>query len=138
MAAMIEELSQWEKTRVWAEARRREYEDQASALDAVDRDALERCMDMARRDPSRARQMDSMLTDQAWLEVATFASYVVQGQNLRLKPWESPPMCGGPTPGRTGPAAESDIKAGQLLDRMLAAGLSQYEPDPIAALKGTR
>src|SRR5262245_60029022 len=102
----------------------------ATDLDPIDRDALERAMQVARRDPGRGEQPDSKLKDEPWDEVAVFASYVCQTAALALKPWEQPP----------GVANEDepnvrDKDAQQLLRRMLAAGLSRYEPDPLAALR---
>ena len=34
-----------------------------------------------------------MLEDQPWAEVATFASFCVQGTSLNLMPWDLPPCC---------------------------------------------
>jgi hypothetical protein len=43
-------------------------------LDAADRDALERCMGIAKRD--RAEQLEGKLVQgDSWIEVAEFASY---------------------------------------------------------------
>ena len=93
------------------------------SYDDVDLSALERSMEIARRDPLRADQLAGMLRDQPWYAVAEFASYCVQKRSLHLKVWEDPPLCASPgTPGA------------RLLDRMLAAGLSQFEPDPLGAL----
>jgi hypothetical protein len=98
-------------------------------LDAVDRDALERAMTKAREDRGRAKQLDAMLKSSPWLEVAEFAAYCCQTAALDLQLHENPPMhahiIGQP----------SDPTAARLLDRLLAAGLSQYEPDPLGALK---
>jgi len=99
-------------------------------LDTVDRDALERAMQIAQRDPFRAQQLQSKLKDEAWVAVAEFATYSCQIDALSLKPWESPPCH----------AAEDDSdpqdKAAQhLLRGMLAAGVSRYDPDPLTALR---
>jgi hypothetical protein len=92
----------------------------------LDRDALERCLALAREsDPLRAEQIDDKLRSEPWFEVADFACYVVQRRSLHLKPWEMPPSSAEPN---------EDSPEGELLRRMLAAGLSRYEPDPIAAL----
>ena len=99
----------------------------------IDRDALTRAMEMARRDPGRAWQLDSMLEDRSWEEVARFASYVVQGDLLRLYPWETPPESideNGDDP--------RDAAGRKLLRRMLKAGLSRYEPDPLGALAAVK
>ncbi len=96
-------------------------------LDPLDREALERAMKFASRDPGRRWQ----LRDESWLAVATFAAYCMQSQNLHLKPWEYPPCWGSETPlGYHGDQRE----AWELCKRLLAAGLSRWEPDPITAL----
>src|SRR5262249_25615653 len=96
----------------------------------ADRDALERAMQIARRDPSRAQQLDEKLQDESWDEVAAFAAYVCQNRALHLKPWQSPPS----SVAEDDPD-EDDEDAQMLLRRMLAAGVSRYDPDPLAALK---
>jgi hypothetical protein len=94
------------------------------AIDAVDRDALERAMVLARREPDRAEQLDALLAQgDSWGSVARFAAYLCQCRTMHLKPWESPPM-----------HADSPTAA-QLADRLVAAGLSVYEPDPLRALE---
>ncbi len=100
-------------------------------LDPLDREALERAMKFASRDPGRRRQLNRKLRDESWLAVATFAAYCMQSQNLHLKPWEYPPCWGSETPlGYHGDQRE----AWELCKRLLAAGLSRWEPDPITAL----
>ena len=90
----------------------------------VDRDALERAMEVAMRDPTREAQLRNKLADAPWFDVAEFAAYCVQGDTLSLRPWEEPPCCDS-AQGNPGD---------RLLQRMLAAGLSRYEPDPLGAL----
>ena len=55
-------------------------------------------MKLASRDPGRRWQLNSKLQDKSWFEVATFAAYCMQCQNLHLKPWEDPPCWGSETP----------------------------------------
>ena len=85
--------------------------------------ALRRCMEIA-DDPGRAEQLESMLRERPWSEVAQFACFCVQSRTLRLKLWEPPPCL-----------AVGDEAAVKLLNKMLAAGVSQYDPDPLAALE---
>jgi hypothetical protein len=93
-----------------------------------DLDALQRAMARARkRDRFRAQQLDAKLLDEAWDEVAQFAAYGCQIEALHLKPWEHPPMYGD--------IAGAQPAAAALLQKMLAAGLSRWEPDPMAALE---
>jgi hypothetical protein len=96
-------------------------------LDPLDVTALERCVEIASRDPDRAEQLRWKLADgQPWASVAAFASFWVQGRSLRLKPWEVPPCTA---------IDARDTDAHRLLRKMLRAGLSRYEPDPIRAMK---
>ena len=96
----------------------------------ADGDALERAIQTARCDPSRAQQLDDKLQDESWDEVAEFAAYVCQTEALHLKPWQVPPC----SVDQDDPD-ETNKRAQGLLRRMLAAGLSRYEPDPLTALK---
>ena len=101
-------------------------------LNAVDRDALERAMQIAQRDPLRAEQLQAKLGDEEWRDVAEFAAYSCQIESLSLKPWQDPPCV----------ADEDDLdkrdKAAELLRRMLAAAVSRYDPDPLTALAGAK
>src|SRR5262249_14266212 len=99
-------------------------------LDPVDRDALERSMAIAQRNLDRAEQLQSMLRDQDWIEVAEFASHCCQFRALCLKPWQSPPSSVDEND-----LDEEDKAARDLLRKMLAAGVSRYDPDPLKALK---
>ena len=92
----------------------------------IDRAALVRAMEMARNDPERARQLDAKLKNEPWHEVARFAAYVCQCDNLKLLPHQTPPCAVIPN--------DRDKDAVNLLRRMLAAGLSEFEPDPLKAL----
>jgi hypothetical protein len=84
------------------------------------------------------RQLDDMLAaGRSWQEVAEFASYSLQFQTLRLKPWETPPCDADDTPDaavhdRFGYFTEPTAVA--LLKRMKAAGVSRFHPDPMRAL----
>ena len=54
-------------------------------------------------------------------------------------PWQSVPSEAETTGWENGPrVTRRDPKAGALLDRMLAASLSQFEPSPIEALKAAK
>jgi hypothetical protein len=99
-------------------------DDEDFELDDVDLDALRRCITLLMKDPMRAEQLRAMLEDQSWACTASFASYVVQGDRLGLRPWEDPPC-----------VASTDDPAGRLLSRLLAVGLSQFEPNLPHALE---
>ena len=100
----------------------------------VDREALKRAMEQASREPGRAEQLDSMLTERPWEEVAEFAACVCQSRSLRLRPWMRPPCL--VDNGREYPPWN---EAGQrLLKEMLALGVSRWHPDPLAAIEEKR
>jgi hypothetical protein len=102
-------------------------------LSKQDRAALELAMKLIRTEsPGRAEQIDSMLEDRPWQEVAEFAVYCLQIKSLRLKPSEHPPLHADEDGDeelnqRAGPEGVA------LLKRMLACGVSRWHPDPIAA-----
>jgi len=105
-------------------------------LSEVDRDALGRALALAkersRNEPRRddgLTQIERMLKREPWQEVAEFAVYGCQKRSLGLKPWQWPPAwvhLDDTHPEHTAAVA--------LLKRLLDAGLSKYEPDPLAAL----
>ena len=108
--------------------------DTPTGLDPVDLAAVTEAMDQCRA-PSkmRADQLDAMLMDREWEEVARFAAYDCQIRALRLKPWEVPPMdVADENEPRRGEEA-----AARILRQMLQAGISRYAPDPMGALEAT-
>ena len=112
----------WKQQEDWDAAERE--------LSDLDRDALQRCvaLTLAEPDKSRVEQVQSMLADRHWLQVAEFCAYHRQMNSLRLEPWQLPPSSG----------FGHDPKADQMLNKMVAAGLSQYDPDPMSALKAAK
>lgn len=102
-------------------------------LDPVDADALRRALEMAMRDPPTATQLTGKFEQgDGWREVAETAAYHCQCTALGLACYQEPPSSTDQTdPGE-------DPKALALLRRMLAAGLSRYEPDPLASLAKAR
>jgi hypothetical protein len=103
----------------------------------IDRDAFERAIATAnerqhREDVLRdgASQIDRMLKDDPWIEVGHFCSYSCQMRSLRLKPWQYPPAW---VDLNDHDPEHADGVA--LLRRLLDAGLSQFEPDPVSALQ---
>ncbi len=70
--------------------------------------------------------------DEPQTEDECLAAYGAQIDNLRLRPWESPPCCvdlDAPLHGHP-----DDLKAVRLLRRMLALGISRWVHDPLKAL----
>ena len=58
----------------------------------TDKAALKLAIAAARaEDANRARQVDSMLKQRPWIEVAEFCSSCAQSRSLRLMPWEIAP-----------------------------------------------
>lgn len=97
-------------------------------MNDLDREALERALPLARQESeSRAEQLDSMAAED-WTHAAKLAACICQRRALGLTPGDEPPMHGDIEP-------ERHPEANELLERMLAAGVSRYEPDPLAALK---
>ena len=103
-------------------------------LSRIDRDALERALAMAcRESPEQAARYEEMLRLKPWQEVCESAAYSMQLKTLRLKPWQCPPCdCRSD---EIGPGYGNSRCEVLLRRRMLKAGISLYEPDPIGALK---
>jgi hypothetical protein len=116
-------------------------DDDEDDLHPIDKDALTRALGMARRERGRGEQLDHMLARDPWEQVARFAVYCCQCDNLYLKPWQSPPMWVDDmeaTLAAGDDGVDGKYAAAKLLQRMLDANLSIYEPDPITALEHTK
>ena len=100
------------------------------APDPVDREALQRAMAFACLDPQRRDQLLAMALEQPWQEVATFAAYCAQIASMHLHPWQDPPCLGIGT--------DPQPEAEKWADRLIMAGLSIYEPNPVEALAKAR
>ena len=118
--------------------------DDGEALSATDEDALKRGLTLATRD-RRWEQLQSMLRDvergeDDWVSVARFACYGMQTKTLGLRPWECPPSsaCRITDDNNLGRDYFEGAKALALKERLISAGLSIYEPDPLAALSEDR
>jgi hypothetical protein len=96
----------------------------------IDRAALELALQqtLAEKDQDRVEQVRSMLEGRTRLEVSQFCSFHRQIEALKLAPWDLPPCC---------VSADNDdpenAPAVQLLRRMRKAGVSKWDPSPIAA-----
>jgi hypothetical protein len=105
-------------------------------LHPVDRSALERAIEIAKAEsPGRARQIASKLKHESWRSVAEFAASCCQDRALQTRPWELAPISvdeDDPIP--DGDDHRRTGRAIKLLRRLLAAGLSRYEPSPLTAL----
>src|SRR6478735_5858621 len=101
-------------------------------MDQLDKDALERALAACRmQDAGRAKQIDSMLADKPWEEVAKFAAYSAQIESLALMPWQNPPcyadMSALDQPYGDARAAREEA---ELALRMRRCGVSRWHPDP--------
>ncbi len=95
-----------------------------------DREALERAVAIAQSDPMTADQMEVRREDgQSWEEIAESAAYHCQRRSLKLSPFQEPPCVVDEDDPK-----ERDKAAQRLLRKMLDAGVSRYEPDPLSAL----
>lgn len=104
-----------------------------------DRDALTRALALAHTESrARSHQLDAMLAEgRPWEKVAGFAAYSQQVARLKLQPWEFPPVW------ITDIDAALNVRddarhipgSARLLQKMLAHGISRFEPDPLAALE---
>ena len=101
----------------------------------VDQEALRRAVRLTRADEVRDAQIARKLANgQPWESVAKFCAYHQQCSTLRLRPWQQPPCHSGDDEPVDRHPSDGRVAAWQLRARLLAAGLSQYEPDPIRAL----
>ena len=110
-------------------------------MNRQDREALEQCMEIVARDAFWKRAFEDRakgkpdahggwhIKPESWEESARFASYVCQTRALNLAPWENAPMSPGIDP------ISKDDGSIKLRDKMLAAGVSIYHPDPLSALR---
>ena len=82
-------------------------------------------MEISRRNPERRREFVDLERERGWTEAAMIAAYDCQCRALAAKPWERAALRGEPC---------DKGKAGHLLRRMLARGISRYHPVPLAAI----
>jgi hypothetical protein len=92
------------------------------------------------RSESHRVQIKAKLADEDFWSVAKFAAYSQQCQNLRLKPWETPPCHVDEDQDYGDPAYDHGKKnrAQALLRKMIKLGVSRYDPDPLAAIAAVR
>jgi hypothetical protein len=106
----------------------------------IDEEACRRAIEAIRESNAGAAvlQIEQMLADDPWEDVARFAAYSQQVDNLRLQPWEVPPAWVADIDrilaGDYGDDLHGWQKAARLARRLLDAGLSRYEPDVANAL----
>jgi hypothetical protein len=91
-------------------------------------------------DEGRRQQIDDFLRERPFEDVGRFASYGCQVRSLHLPPWAYPPCWISLDEIDALIAAGDDgirgkYVAAKLLKRMLALGISNYHPDPLAAIE---
>src|SRR5262245_6861821 len=107
-------------------------------LSRIDREALTRALKMARAESRQEREhIDRVLAEQGWQWAAQTAAYHCQDSRLHLQPWQPTPcwirdLEGDLAAGNDGIGGR--YAAALLTQRLLRAGLSRFEPDPVAAL----
>jgi hypothetical protein len=103
-------------------------------LSAVDKDALERAIAIVlrHREPIYRRNFKRRLDErkEPWSKIAKHAASICQGDAYDLKPWQIAP-CEAEinTTDVVGHEQYGVRKASIILERLLAAGKSRYEPD---------
>jgi hypothetical protein len=113
------------------------HEARSEALTETDKAALKLAIEIDRkRDHATRRQIDDMLKERPWREVAEFAAYGCQCTALHLKPWQPPPCWAeiGDRDNEAGPISGRRAAA-ELLQRMLSLGISRWHPDPVRAIE---
>jgi hypothetical protein len=100
---------------------------------------LTRSFELGCRESAAYREhLEHIEAQSGWRFAAESASYHFQIRTLKLRPWQPPPSWVRDIEG-TLEAGDDDIggwyRAAQLAQRLLAVGLSLYEPDPVSALE---
>ena len=112
-------------------------------MNAIDKDALTRAFETARKIPRERKRIDGWLADgDDWETVARSCVGICQVDALDLMPWQLHPLYYGVFPDERKRALREPLgdpsgarEAAEIVLRLLDAGLSMYEPDPIAALE---
>src|ERR1700716_1988430 len=112
-------------------------------LSGVDRDALSRCLALARTlRPELFWQPVSPRDPTLWFVTAKLASSSCQIASLQLRPWDWPP-CWLETDADIAAALKlrandhtQQRRAGKIVQRLLALWVRRYEPKPLEAIEG--
>jgi hypothetical protein len=108
-------------------------------LSKLDREAMERAiaLSLASRDCAEVERVREMLRTRPRAEVGWSCAISCQEKVLRTHPWQPVPAAGYVAVtdrDDEGSLVMGRAAAAEVLRRLFAAGLSRYEPDPIAAL----
>ena len=102
-------------------------------MEARDRAALQAAIEeLLRLAPTWNETVAAMLQAQPWEQVAAWAAGVCQVRNLHLRGWECPPCDTNSEVVSVNYGSRPSEVA--LLRRMLAAGVSRFDPSPLEAL----
>jgi hypothetical protein len=113
-------------------------------LTRTDREALTRAVKLVRsrpkrEDPGRREQIDQLIAEEGLFTAADFCATSCQRKDLKIRMWQPAP-CEIPVGEIDAILARGDdtksghYAAAKLLKKMLALGLSRFEPTPIAAI----
>jgi hypothetical protein len=105
-------------------------------LSQTDLDALERAIAVTRKESAaRRQQIDDMLADRDRERVGVFACSCAQSRALRSDPWHTLPMRASLADlDKPADDPRGERRAAELLRRLLDAGLSPFEPNPLQAI----
>jgi hypothetical protein len=113
-------------------------------LTSADVAALNRTIELAlaEKDQARVEQVKWKLQHNDRRETAEFCCYRQQSRDLELRPWESGPAWLNPEQVDSiiaqGPTHNGGYTAAVVLKRMLAHGLSKYDPTPRESIDRAR
>jgi hypothetical protein len=107
-----------------------------TGLSQVDEAALQLAYEIGRSEsPAYRAHLDAIEAESGWRTAAEHACFHLQCKNQHLKCWECPPSsCINNIDVIDDLVYGSRTKEVKLRRRMLALGLSLYEPDPAAAI----
>ena len=112
----------------------------ASKLSDVDRDAFTRAIETMLRSPEAIHRNDFKRrlreAKEPWEKIGRDAASVCQCRALKLAPWQTAPHQAELNQiDEPGFEHRSTAAAAAILGKLLSAGLSRYEPDPLGALE---
>jgi hypothetical protein len=112
-------------------------------LDPVDAEAFTRAIELYRglgRD--RSEQVDHWLRCDGWLQAARYCAANCQKSLIRPRLWLELPMYVEPSDIEgiiaRGPDRGGEYQAAKILRKLLRAGLSRFEPEPLKALAAAK
>jgi hypothetical protein len=85
-------------------------------------------------DVQTAQAVETNLKTSTWQRAAEYAAYHCQMRVLKLRPWQTPPMISHDEIDPEGRYGGTEQEVG-LRRKMLALGVSIFEPDPLAAIE---